>query len=61
MLVVFLLQAVVMFALGVFVFDADGPDELLSLLAVMLLGVATFAASASAARRSSAPPSASRW
>ena len=43
MLVVFLLQAVVMFALGVFVFDADGPDELLSLLAVMLLGVATFA------------------
>ena len=38
MLVVFLLQAVVMFALGVFVFDADGPDELLSLLAVMLLG-----------------------
>jgi ABC-2 type transport system permease protein len=43
MLVVFLLQSVVMFALGISVFGADGPGDLVSLLAVMLLGVASFA------------------
>jgi ABC-2 type transport system permease protein len=43
MLVVFLLQSVAMFALGISVFGADGPGDLVSLLAVMLLGVAAFA------------------
>jgi ABC-2 type transport system permease protein len=43
MLVVFLLQSLAMFALGISIFGADGPDNLVSLLAVMLLGVAAFA------------------
>ena len=43
MLVVFLLQSLVMFAIGISVFGADGPGDLVSLLAVMLLGVASFA------------------
>jgi ABC-2 type transport system permease protein len=43
MMVVFLLQSVAMFALGISVFGADGPDDIASLLAVMLLGVAAFA------------------
>ena len=43
MLVVFLLDAVAMFAVGISVFGADGPDNLVSLVAVMLLGVAAFA------------------
>jgi ABC-2 type transport system permease protein len=42
-IVVFLLDAVAMFALGISVFGADGPDNLVSLVAVMLLGVAAFA------------------
>jgi ABC-2 type transport system permease protein len=43
MFVVFLLQSVVMFAIGITMFGADGPGDLLSLLAVMLLGVVSFA------------------
>jgi ABC-2 type transport system permease protein len=43
MLVVFVLQTIVMFALGVSVFDADGPEDIASLVAVMLLGSAAFA------------------
>jgi ABC-2 type transport system permease protein len=43
MLVVFLLQSVVMFAIGISVFGADGPGDIVSLLAVMLLGVVSFA------------------
>jgi ABC-2 type transport system permease protein len=43
LLVVFLLQSAAMFALGISVFGADGPGDIVSLLAVMLLGVAAFA------------------
>jgi ABC-2 type transport system permease protein len=43
LLVVFLLQSAAMFALGISVFGADGPSDIVSLLAVMLLGVAAFA------------------
>ena len=43
MLVVFLLQAVALFALGISLFGANGPGDFVSLLAVMLLGVAAFA------------------
>ena len=43
MLVVFVLQSIVMFALAISVFDADGPEDVASLLAVMLLGSAAFA------------------
>ena len=43
MLVVFVLQSIVMFALAISVFDADGPEDVASLLAIMLLGSAAFA------------------
>jgi ABC-2 type transport system permease protein len=43
LLVVFLLQSAAMFALGISVFGADGPGDIVSLLAVMLLGIAAFA------------------
>ena len=43
MLVVFLLQSVAMFASRISMFGADGPDDVVSLLAVMPLGVAAFA------------------
>jgi ABC-2 type transport system permease protein len=43
LLVVFLLQSAAMFALGISMFGADGPSDIVSLLAVMLLGVAAFA------------------
>jgi ABC-2 type transport system permease protein len=40
---VFALEAVVLFVLGVVLFDADGPDRIASLLVVLLVGTAAFA------------------
>ncbi|MFN0154021.1 MAG: ABC transporter permease [Gaiella sp.] len=43
-LVVFVLQAVVLFAIGKLMFDADGPGTWVRLVVVLLLGTAVFAA-----------------
>jgi ABC-2 type transport system permease protein len=40
---VFALEAVVLFALGVVLFDADGPERIASLVLVLVLGTAAFA------------------
>jgi ABC-2 type transport system permease protein len=42
-LVVFALEAVVVFALGMLLFDADGPERIVSLTLVLLVGAAAFA------------------
>jgi ABC-2 type transport system permease protein len=42
-LVVFALEVVVVFALGMLLFDADGPERIVSLTLVLLVGAAAFA------------------